>query len=61
MLLVDRPVNHRTITEYISITKNEPVNIALLTFGYEQTDTIIESYVVTNLNTAVEAVMNYYK
>ena len=62
MLLVDQPINNRTITEYISITKNaHAANIILLTFGYYQTNTTIESYVITNLNTTVTAVMNYYQ
>ena len=63
MLLVDQPVNKRIITECINIKEktNIHVRVILLTFGYQQTDTTIESYVVTNLTNAVKAVMSYYK
>ena len=33
----------------------------IITFRHQQTDRTIESYVVTDLTSAVKAVMNYYK
>ena len=60
MLLVDQPVNNRNITEYINVKKDTNVDIVILTFGYQQTNTTTE-FVVTDLNSAVKAVINYYK
>ena len=61
MLLVDQNVSNRTITECINIAENTSTSIIFITFGYQQTDTTIESYVVTDLTSAVKAVMSYYK
>ena len=61
MLLVDQNVSNRTITECMNITENANISIMLITFGCQQTDSTIESYVVTDLTSAVIAVMNYYK
>ena len=62
MLFVDQNVSNRTITEYINITENTNTSIMIITFGHQQTDSMsIELYVVTELTSAVKAVMTYYK
>ena len=61
MLLVDQNISNRTITESNNITENTTTGIIIITFGYQQADIAFESYVVTNLTSAVKAVMNYYK
>ena len=61
MLLVDQNISNRTITESINITENTNTSIMIITFGHQQTITTIESYLVTNLTSAVKAVMTYYK
>ena len=61
MLLVDQNISNRTITECIDIAENTSTSMIIITFGYHQTDRTIESYVVTDLTSAVKAVMTYYK
>ena len=61
MLLADEPVNNKTIAECINIKQKTNVNIIIIAFGHQQTYATIESYPVTNLTSAVKAVMNYYK
>ena len=61
MLLVDQNVSNRTITESINITDHTNTSIIIIFFEYQQNNTTIESYVVTDLTSAVKAVMSYYK
>ena len=63
ILLVDQNISNRTITKCIDIAENTSTSIIIITFGYHQTETdrTIESYVVTDLTSAVKAVMTYYK
>ena len=61
VLLVDQNVDSRTINESINIAENTNASIMIISFGHQQTDTTIESYVVTDLTSALKAVMNYYK
>ena len=61
ILLVDQNVSNRTITESMNIAENTETSIIFITFGYYQADTTIELYVVTDLTSAVKAVMRYYK
>ena len=60
-MLLDQNVSNRTITESINIAENTNTSIIFITFGYQLTDTTIESYIVTDLTSAVKAVMSYYK
>ena len=60
ILLVDQNISNNTLNECSDISTN--ANISMFSFRHNLLNVTLEvhTYVITDLNSAVEAVMNYY-
>ena len=58
ILLVDKKVTYKNLNECIATN----TNVIIITFGFNLNDIPgVYTYVVTDLNSAVKAALNYYK
>ena len=61
VLLVDQQISYRNLTECSNMSKT--TNAYIFSFGHDLLKAApeVHTYMVIDLNSAVEAVMNYYK
>ena len=61
MLLVDHNISNETLNKCSNILAN--ANIIIISFGCNPLNDIpgVHTYVVTDLNSAIKGVMNYYE
>ena len=59
ILLVDQQISYRNLNECTSTN----INIKIINFGHNLPNDIlgVQTYAVTDLNSVIQAVMNYYK